>query len=258
MAPGPPAGHDDHVAKHESDQVLTIERTVAFTDAVVAIAMTLLILPLAELVPDAARQHEPATAIVTHNLPAIGSFLLSFVVIARYWQIHHHVFGMARTATRSLLSWNMVWLLTVVVLPFPTQMASIYGSQPFAVRFYIGVLLASSLSVAVMAVLITRADAPAADAPAADAPAADAPAADTSADRSDESVKTRRREWYVDMVRGSVTASAIVLVALIVVLVAPTVSYFALLLLLLQDIFESIYLRVRRSRASHQQRLRGR
>ena len=79
------------------------ERMVAFTDAAVAIALTLLVLPLVELVPEAAHAKEPASSVITHNLVPIGSFLLSFVVIARFWSVHHRLFGFASRLTPTLV-----------------------------------------------------------------------------------------------------------------------------------------------------------
>ncbi len=73
---------------------------IAFTDAAVAIALTLLVLPLVDIVPEAAHSGEPAVAVVTDNLAPIGSFLLSFAVIARFWSVHHRLFGYEHRLTR--------------------------------------------------------------------------------------------------------------------------------------------------------------
>jgi uncharacterized membrane protein len=63
----------------------SVDRLVAFTDAVVAIAITLLVLPLADLVHEAAAKHETSWEVISKNQSQIFSFLLSFVVIARMW-----------------------------------------------------------------------------------------------------------------------------------------------------------------------------
>ena len=54
------------------------ERLVFFTDAVVAIALTLLVLPLTEIVPELVAAHGEPLEAITHNQPKIWSFLLSF------------------------------------------------------------------------------------------------------------------------------------------------------------------------------------
>ncbi|WP_410615855.1 TMEM175 family protein [Amycolatopsis sp. lyj-109] len=58
------------------------------TDAVVAIAITLLVLPLVEAVPDAVAQHLGPAVLISENQWKIYSFLLGFAVIARLWVVH--------------------------------------------------------------------------------------------------------------------------------------------------------------------------
>ncbi|MFF7607639.1 TMEM175 family protein [Streptomyces parvulus] len=117
------------------------ERLVLFTDAVTAISITLLILPLVDLVPEVASAHEGASEVISGHLDQIWSFLLSFAVIANIWQEHHRTFSMVSTATRSLTAWNMGWLLSVVVLPLPTEMIGAFGGDRFVAAFYYAVLL---------------------------------------------------------------------------------------------------------------------
>ncbi|MGW5867096.1 TMEM175 family protein [Streptomyces sp. NPDC055239] len=119
------------------------ERLVLFTDAVAAISITLLILPLVDLVPEVASAHEAPSRVITDNLARIWSFLLSFAVVANIWLEHHRAFS-ATKVTRSLMVWNMGWLLTVVVLPLPTEMIGSFGAgDRFTMVFYHSVLLAN-------------------------------------------------------------------------------------------------------------------
>jgi uncharacterized membrane protein len=67
----------------------SVERIIAFSDGVVAIAITLLILPLTEI---HAAQGATLADIVVENGAELGSFALSFAVIANYWTIHHNLF----------------------------------------------------------------------------------------------------------------------------------------------------------------------
>ncbi len=132
------------------------DRMIAFTDAAVAIALTLLVLPLVDLVPEAARSGEPAVAVVTDHLAPIGSFLLSFVVIARFWSSHHRLFGYDHRLTRSLVQLNLLWVLTIAVLPFPTEMVASFNPRGFVSAFYLGVLLVCSASLTTMAIIMRR------------------------------------------------------------------------------------------------------
>jgi uncharacterized membrane protein len=121
---------------------VSAERLVLFTDAVTAISITLLILPLVDLVPEAASAHEGASEVITGHLDQIWSFLLSFAVVANIWREHHRSFSSVTKLTRSLMVWNTGWLLSVVVLPLPTEMIGAFGRDRFVGAFYYSTLLA--------------------------------------------------------------------------------------------------------------------
>jgi uncharacterized membrane protein len=178
------------------DAPKSLERLVMFTDAVVAIAITLLVLPLVDAVGQAAEARAPAVEVITQNQPQIYSFLLSFAVIARLWVVHRRLFDEADADTRGLLFWNMAWLLTIVVLPFNTEMIGAYGDDRFTAAVYVGAILASSICLTVLAFII---------------------------------------RGGVDMA-DSVATTVLLAVALLVAAVVPGVTYFALLLLLLTQV----------------------
>jgi uncharacterized membrane protein len=133
------------------------ERLVFFSDAVVAIALTLLILPLADVVPEAAAEHADSLKVITENQWKIYSFLLSFFVIGRLWVAHHRVFEQIKAYNRWLMNVNLWWLLTIVVLPFPTEMIGGFDDDRFTAVFYIATILAADACLLAM-VLITRRD----------------------------------------------------------------------------------------------------
>lgn len=130
------------------------ERLVYFTDAVVAIAITLLVLPLVDAVGEAVDARRSAAEVVTDNISQFFSFLLSFAVIARLWTAHHRLFDGVATAPGRVVGLNMLWLLTIVVLPFPTEMVGGYGEDRFTVVLYIGTILASSACLTALSVAI--------------------------------------------------------------------------------------------------------
>ncbi|GLZ44434.1 DUF1211 domain-containing membrane protein [Actinomycetospora sp. NBRC 106375] len=132
------------------------ERLLAFSDGVVAIALTLLILPLAELVPEAGEAGRSGLSVITENLAPIGSFVLSFVVIGRFWAAHHRVFNAAERVSSRLVWVNTAWLFTIVVLPFPTEMVGAFEDDPFTLRFYVLTLFVSSALLSVMTVMVRR------------------------------------------------------------------------------------------------------
>ncbi|MGH3796974.1 MAG: TMEM175 family protein [Pseudonocardiaceae bacterium] len=178
------------------------ERVVFFTDAVVAIAMTLLVLPLTEVVSELVTEDRPSVEAITGHQWQIYSFLLSFAVIARQWIRHHRLFEEVTAYSLPLMEVNMCWLLTIAVLPFPTEMVGAFGVDRFTVLFYIATILASSVCQTIM-VLIVRGDANVA--------------------RSPSSISDRWRATAI----GSTVALA---VALLLAGLVPGVGYFAILL----------------------------
>jgi uncharacterized membrane protein len=111
------------------------ERLIAFADAVVAIAITLLALELP--VPEGRTAHELLVS-VRHNDGDYIAFLVSFSVIAAMWARHHHVMRWAARSDDRLRSLNMVWLLAIVLNPFATDMIAVDAhdtSGAHALRF---------------------------------------------------------------------------------------------------------------------------
>lgn len=132
------------------------ERIVFFTDAVVAIAMTLLVLPLADLVPDLVAEHGTAIEAITQNQDKVWSFVLSFAVIARLWFAHHRLFEQVRAYNGLLVEFNFCWLFTITVLPFTTEITGNFGADRFAVLLYVGTIAASTASHSAMVLVIRR------------------------------------------------------------------------------------------------------
>jgi uncharacterized membrane protein len=125
--------------------LLSAERLKAFEDAVVAIAMTLLILPLLENVSEFAREHKTALDFVQTENKQLFSFALSFVIIAVFWMNHHRVFDRVEKATNALVWLQVGWMFTIVWLPVSTAMVGVMPDDATQKLLYIGALLASSL-----------------------------------------------------------------------------------------------------------------
>lgn len=94
------------------------ERMTFFSDAVVAIAITLLAIDLP--VPDGATSAELGNGLVENSFEYVA-FLISFLVIANHWTLHHRVFGYVRRADPPLVQLNLLWLLLIVINPFLTR-----------------------------------------------------------------------------------------------------------------------------------------
>jgi uncharacterized membrane protein len=142
-----------------------VERLMFFSDAVFAIAITLLIievkLPHLEVLTNGALID--AFRAITGQL--VG-FVISFFVIAAFWAAHHRAFQWVERADAKLVWANLRYLLFIAFLPFPTAVMSEYISVPLAVAFYALMLAAAALfqvllwQYALKNAGIVRADAP--------------------------------------------------------------------------------------------------
>ena len=103
-------------------------RLEAFSDGVFAIAITLLVLDLH--VPDVG-SGSLADAL-GHQWPADVSYVVSFVTIGVIWVNHHNLMRHLGHTDRVLLFLNVLFLMTVAVLPYPTALVSHYARTPNA------------------------------------------------------------------------------------------------------------------------------
>jgi uncharacterized membrane protein len=135
----------DDVASFE----LPLSRLEAFSDAVLAIAVTLLVLELG-VTGDA--EHHLFRSIL-HQWPSYLAFVTSFLTIGVVWLQHSAITGALRTADVTLYRLNLLVLLLASFLPFPTKLVAefIGETKPerVAVVFYGLMLLALSLAMSV-------------------------------------------------------------------------------------------------------------
>ena len=131
------------------------DRMVNFSDAVVAIAISLLILPVVDAVTD--DNNETAVDFFSENGSRLIAFVVSFVVIAKFWLVHHRLFEKVTSYTQPILTANFLWLISIVFIPLPTEMLGEHGADDRFVRFvYCGSLFVASASIVLVEWLIRR------------------------------------------------------------------------------------------------------
>jgi uncharacterized membrane protein len=104
-----------------------LERMILFSDAVFAIAITLLVIEIK--IPD---EHEDVSdhlllQSLGHLIPKFIGFFISFMLIGIYWTVHHRMFGFVTSYTRKLLILNLAFLFFVALMPFSTGFYSEYA-----------------------------------------------------------------------------------------------------------------------------------
>jgi uncharacterized membrane protein len=109
------------------------DRVLAFSDAVFAIAITLLTLNL-QVRPGL---HGAELIRALHQvLPALGAYVLSFVILGQLWLAHHRIFGVIARVDYAVLVRNLVFLGLIAIMPFPVRLLSDYSNRPLAVAIY--------------------------------------------------------------------------------------------------------------------------
>lgn len=127
----------------ERDDEKETGRVEAFSDGVIAIAITLLILEIK--VPKVAEMD--STALWTKLLglwPSFLAFVMSFGTILVMWVNHHRIFRLVRTTDYPFLYWNGFLLLTITFVPFPTAVLAEHlacADAPTAAAFYAGAMV---------------------------------------------------------------------------------------------------------------------
>jgi uncharacterized membrane protein len=117
-------------------------RIAFFTDAVFAIALTLLVLDL-RLPRMSGNPNDPASILnaLGDLTPKFVSFGIAFALLAKYWMANHRFFARIGRFDKRYLTICMCYLATVAFLPFPTSLIGEYESNPIS-----GVLFALSLA----------------------------------------------------------------------------------------------------------------
>jgi uncharacterized membrane protein len=109
------------MSKAHSTSDLGLERIVFFSDAVIAIAITLLVLDikLPEIAGEAGHVLGPR---MLELLPKVLGYLVSFWVIALYWVAHHRCFRYITGYDRRSIYLNFLFLMFIAFMPFPTAL----------------------------------------------------------------------------------------------------------------------------------------
>lgn len=137
--------------KQEFKRQFQLERIIFFSDAVFAIAITLLIIEL----------HLPDVTIQTNGdllkalgtiLPDVFGFVISFFIIASFWNHHHSIFGYVKNFDSALIWLNLLTLFFIVLIPFTTTLLGAHGNLLASTTIY----TVNILGVGIMFFLILR------------------------------------------------------------------------------------------------------
>jgi uncharacterized membrane protein len=132
---------------------MTNERINAFSDGVIAILITIMVLELK--VP-----HGTDLAALSPLLPVFLTYVLSFVVLAIYWNNHHHMFYLTDRITGGILWANLHLLFWLSLLPFVTGWMGENHFAPLPTALYGVVLMMAGVAYYILSQTIIRSQGP--------------------------------------------------------------------------------------------------
>ena len=135
---------------HDHDRS-RLDRLMFFSDAIFAIAITLLVIEVhVPRFPGGYSDAQLADALL-ENIPQYIGFLVSFFVIGRFWIGHHRSFGYLARADDGLVWLNLLFLLTIAFMPYPTAIISNFATSRLGIGFYaVWLALAGLMNLLVM------------------------------------------------------------------------------------------------------------
>jgi uncharacterized membrane protein len=134
-------------------EVRAVDRLTFFSDAVAAIAITLLAIDLPVPIGGTVDQFWSS---IRRNDGHYAAFAISFLAIATAWAHHHDVFRYVMDMDSRLRTLNIAWLLTIILNPFATRLLTSRGHETVAVhalRFGFYSLVQALSAASLMAVL---------------------------------------------------------------------------------------------------------
>jgi uncharacterized membrane protein len=123
-----------------------LDRITAFSDGGVAIALTLLVLPLVDIIPPDVDHGQTAWDVLRDEGPLLSSFAITFVVIAVMWMAHSRVFMVIEEYDAFIVWANVFYLFAIVTLPFPSKWLQVAGFDGGIGTLYFLALATSSIS----------------------------------------------------------------------------------------------------------------
>ena len=113
-----------------------LSRIGAFSDGVMAVAITLLVLNIES--PSVSNDDLPDALV--DLIPSLAAYVLSFALVGRYWVIHHGLFATFVRFDGVLLALNLTFLMLIALVPFATNLIDDYSTVPIAAASFGAIL----------------------------------------------------------------------------------------------------------------------
>lgn len=118
-------------------------RIMAFTDGVMAVAITLLVLNVE--VPRLSAGEDLGDALVD-LLPSLGAYALAFALVGRFWVIHHNLFETLERFDGRMMVLNLLFLMLIALMPFGMDLVDSYPDTSIAIATFAVILSLTSFT----------------------------------------------------------------------------------------------------------------
>jgi uncharacterized membrane protein len=138
-----------------------VNRLLALSDGVVAIAITLLVLQLTVPSPAALTHPDSASELAAQlgkGADQLVSYVISFYVIAQFWLVHHRVFRRITGQQEGLAWWNFAFLFTITIMPFTSDLLGKFSANPLAIDIFAANLLLATVATQLTVIYGSRKD----------------------------------------------------------------------------------------------------
>jgi uncharacterized membrane protein len=126
------------------------DRLAAFSDGVIAIIITVMVLELKA-------PHDTDLGALKETIPAVLTYVLSFVYVAIYWNNHHHLFHLVRRVNGTMLWANLHLLFWLSLIPFATSWLGEHHASAIPTAVYGVALLMPAIAWFILQTVIIRA-----------------------------------------------------------------------------------------------------
>lgn len=143
----------------QSKNTFPAERLVTLSDAVFAIAMTIMVLELKFPELPSSASNDMLLARLVDLIPVLGAYVLSFSVLAAMWRSYATIPRLRGEWSKGASHANLIFLFFICLIPFPTNLLQHFGIQsPIPVLIFGATLLGANISLGVLRYLVYKSD----------------------------------------------------------------------------------------------------
>ncbi len=145
---------DDAAMSSEPVAGVPFSRLVSFSDGVVAVAVTVMVLPIVDIAGPS--DGAGLLDVFSEHAGLLSAYFLTFYVVLSMWLAHHRTFDGMRAYDHVVFWLNGAWLATIALMPWPASLLGANGSGGGIGTFYWATLAVNSLMLQLISLRVVR------------------------------------------------------------------------------------------------------